>query len=638
MYKGRVPGVAAEVEQWFASTFDPELVRRQAGAGPRAPILVTPIPEVDELVPGVDALASGLCDALGRTVRGVTAARLFERVLLDALRLKDPGEANAPAGSSCCIIYISSRGELRYAGSHLIEKELWERHKNEFFELLRAGDARKLEALLRFLLKTRVNQHASTCRAGTAPDDMVDYFKEFKTSTEFKTSFRPAFAFYSKAGWSRAVFLHGVQYPAESRLIDVIGPDGDWFFNVNSAPVAGGNVWSFYVLDVDDVVRLSCHTLAATKKRVESWKRSTFKETMAKKPQHEKDAQQKQRLKTKAENLAPERLAREEAYQEPDDLVPVDLMPATVAVKELYLRGGCDQFGQKSIARSMGGAKAVKKRLVEKRAEMAAKRAAAAGLANPAAPRAPGAVVEEAPRRSSSRGSGRGPPKGSRSMHTSLPPPVWVGVAVSSVSIGADVSVMAAIVSPKRRGRSIGDLSVSIDASRQPSSSRTMPLEDGTNAEKEDPEPPLGWTSKDDIKDCKVYGQSLSPPCFKIMLFLKHYGIPFELQRHRTSSRRRGDADKERQEEITFGLQPAIEVDVLACAADFKKIALKAGFPVCSTTTFHGGDDPDQVDISDYGTVAPFHVGEGCVVEAHLADAGLAAWYEEMLGVMPIVD
>ncbi|KAK7241534.1 hypothetical protein SO694_0045704, partial [Aureococcus anophagefferens] len=466
MYKGRVPGVAAEVEQWFASTFDPELVRRQAGAGPRAPILVTPIPEVDELVPGVDALASGLCDALGRTVRGVTAARLlkrlrlparagarvdaaaasstlyadegmlagvststvivavavdtradlsgavralaaasdaarrpkplklvafrekpitypvatqsqlepFERVLLDALRRKDPGEANAPAGSSCCIIYISSRGELRYAGSHLIEKELWERHKNEFFELLRAGDARKLEALLRFLLKTRVNQHASTCRAGTAPDDMVDYFKEFKTSTEFKTSFRPAFAFYSKAGWSRAVFLHGVQYPAESRLIDVIGPDGDWFFNVNSAPVAGGNVWSFYVLDVDDVVRLSCHTLAATKKRVESWKRSTFKETMAKKPQHEKDAQQKQRLKTKAENLAPERLAREEAYQEPDDLVPVDLMPATVAVKELYLRGGCDQFGQKSIARSMGGAKAVKKRLVEKRAEMAAKR------------------------------------------------------------------------------------------------------------------------------------------------------------------------------------------------------------------------------------------------------------------------
>ena len=239
-----------------------------------------------------------------------------------------------------------------------------------------------------------------------------------------------------------------------------------------------------------------------------------------------------------------------------------------------------------------------------------------------------------------------------------------------------------------------------------------MPLEDGTNAEKEDPEPPLGWTSKDDIKDCKVYGQSLSPPCFKIMLFLKHYDIPFELVSadagkgitkessykkipvmtasgrtindssvivHQLLAACGGDAfDKEQQEEITFGLQPAIEVDVLACAADFKKIALKAGFPVWCVpefvlgglmgekisesikaknpdmkpsldygkafkaqfpdTTFHGGDDPDQVDISYYGTVAPFHVGEGCVVEAHLADAGLAAWYEEMLGIMPIVD
>ena len=39
-----------------------------------------------------------------------------------------------------------------------------------------------------------------------------------------------------------------------------------------------------------------------------------------------------------------------------------------------------------------------------------------------------------------------------------------------------------------------------------------MPLEDGTNAEKEDPEPPLGWTSKDDIKDCKVYGRACRFP------------------------------------------------------------------------------------------------------------------------------
>ena len=175
-----------------------------------------------------------------------------------------------------------------------------------------------------------------------------------------------------------------------------------------------------------------------------------------------------------------------------------------------------------------------------------------------------------------------------------------------------------------------------------------MPLEDGTNAEKEDPEPPLGWTSKDDIKDCKVYGQLFSPPCFKIMLFLKHYGIPFELVSadagkgitkessykkipvmtasgrtindssvivHQLLAACGGDAfDKERQEEITFGLQPAIEVDVLACAADFKKIALKAGFPVWCVPEFVLGGlmgekisesikakNPDMKPSLDYG-------------------------------------
>ena len=57
----------------------------------------------------------------------------------------------------------------------------------------------------------------------------------------------------------------------------------------------------------------------------------------------------------------------------------------------------------------------------------------------------------------------------------------------------------------------------------------TMPLEDGTNAEKEDPVPALGWTSAADLKDVKVYGNPVSPPCFKIMLFLKFYKIPFEV-------------------------------------------------------------------------------------------------------------
>ena len=56
-----------------------------------------------------------------------------------------------------------------------------------------------------------------------------------------------------------------------------------------------------------------------------------------------------------------------------------------------------------------------------------------------------------------------------------------------------------------------------------------MPLDDGTNAEREDPQPPLGWTSAEDIKDCKVYGGALSPPCFKVLLILKHFGVPHTL-------------------------------------------------------------------------------------------------------------
>ena len=53
---------------------------------------------------------------------------------------------------------------------------------------------------------------------------------------------------------------------------------------------------------------------------------------------------------------------------------------------------------------------------------------------------------------------------------------------------------------------------------------------------------------------------------------------------------------------------------------------------------FHGGDEPDQVDISYYGTVAPFHVGEDCVVAKHLADSGLEKWFEDMMGTMPAMD
>ena len=47
-----------------------------------------------------------------------------------------------------------------------------------------------------------------------------------------------------------------------------------------------------------------------------------------------------------------------------------------------------------------------------------------------------------------------------------------------------------------------------------------------------------------------------------------------------------GEFDAAMQEEITFGLQPAIEVDVLGNGADFKKLGLKIGFPLWCVPEF----------------------------------------------------
>ena len=50
-----------------------------------------------------------------------------------------------------------------------------------------------------------------------------------------------------------------------------------------------------------------------------------------------------------------------------------------------------------------------------------------------------------------------------------------------------------------------------------------------------------------------------------------------------------------------------------------------------------GGNEVDGADISYYGTIKPFHVGENCVVATHLRACGLEAWYERMEGAMPLV-
>lgn len=138
-----------------------------------------------------------------------------------------------------------------------------------------------------------------------------------------------------------------------------------------------------------------------------------------------------------------------------------------------------------------------------------------------------------------------------------------------------------------------------------------MPLADGTNAEKEDPSPALGWTKAEDVSDAKVYGQKASPPCVKVAAILKYYDVPFEYVSHMPGSAVEkggsykkipvlkaggrtvndsyvivksllsalaGKFDAELEDMITFGFQPAIEAECFADPEDFRKFALTAGF------------------------------------------------------------
>eukprot|EP00635_Sarcinochrysidales_sp_CCMP3193_P005775 CAMPEP_0118903464 /NCGR_PEP_ID=MMETSP1166-20130328/8317_1 /TAXON_ID=1104430 /ORGANISM="Chrysoreinhardia sp, Strain CCMP3193" /LENGTH=238 /DNA_ID=CAMNT_0006842691 /DNA_START=12 /DNA_END=728 /DNA_ORIENTATION=+ len=142
-----------------------------------------------------------------------------------------------------------------------------------------------------------------------------------------------------------------------------------------------------------------------------------------------------------------------------------------------------------------------------------------------------------------------------------------------------------------------------------------MPLADGTNAEKEDPSPPLGWSSKADLKDVKLYGMKASPPCAKLIAILKYYEVPFEVVSSSpgtpvtkggsykkipvlTASGRQvndsyvivkslleplsKDFDAELEQTITFGFQPAIEAEAFGVPEDFRKYAVNAGFSVAA--------------------------------------------------------
>lgn len=138
-----------------------------------------------------------------------------------------------------------------------------------------------------------------------------------------------------------------------------------------------------------------------------------------------------------------------------------------------------------------------------------------------------------------------------------------------------------------------------------------MPLPDGTNAEREDVQPPLNWQTRDDIKDLVLHQQQGSPPCAKIRLLLEYYKIPYKTinGKKKDSSYKKipvllasgrqvndsyviyknlvpalcGEAfDEEWQEKITYKLQPGIEVEVLGNKSDAATVMNKLfGLPKC---------------------------------------------------------
>jgi len=56
-----------------------------------------------------------------------------------------------------------------------------------------------------------------------------------------------------------------------------------------------------------------------------------------------------------------------------------------------------------------------------------------------------------------------------------------------------------------------------------------MPLSDGTNAEKEEPSPPIEWKGPDDLKDVILYQKyNSSPPSAKVRWYLKYFKINYQ--------------------------------------------------------------------------------------------------------------
>lgn len=137
-----------------------------------------------------------------------------------------------------------------------------------------------------------------------------------------------------------------------------------------------------------------------------------------------------------------------------------------------------------------------------------------------------------------------------------------------------------------------------------------MPLPDGTNCELEDPSPPLGWTSREDITKkgrVVVYGFPPSPPTCKLRLYLERYGIPYKFKCGKapgsytkvpvliTCGRKVNDSyvilkhlipavtgvpfNEVWEKKITYEFQPGIDIEAFSDTADIVKFWRLMGIP-----------------------------------------------------------
>mmetsp|Transcript_43723 Transcript_43723/g.51199 ORF Transcript_43723/g.51199 Transcript_43723/m.51199 type:complete len:262 (-) Transcript_43723:404-1189(-) len=148
--------------------------------------------------------------------------------------------------------------------------------------------------------------------------------------------------------------------------------------------------------------------------------------------------------------------------------------------------------------------------------------------------------------------------------------------------------------------------------------SSSVMLEDGSNPEGTDPDPPVNWSSKDDLTDVVVYGHISSPPMTKVRYHLAFAGVKYECVERNGRKQPKGfykkipsikvnnrvvndsyiivknlfpalypnekDVALEWEEKITYGLQLAMEIEAMEDPASQADLLVLVGIPKILST------------------------------------------------------